>query len=88
MLFAGLVEFAGLASIPALIGFAVIALAVLIREAALPGADDASIYGERTGPLLADRMVDADHRRLCPTRRSRSPAGQPGHRLQCAAPSR
>ena len=42
-----------------MIGFAVIALAVLIREAALPGTDDASIYGERTMPLLADRMVDA-----------------------------
>ena len=59
VLFAGLVQFAGLAAVPAVIGFAVIALAVLIREAALPGADDASIYGERTMPLLADRMVDA-----------------------------
>ena len=59
VLFAGLVQFAGLAAIPAVIGFAVIALAVLIREAALPGADEASIYGERTAPLLADRMVDA-----------------------------
>ena len=59
VLFAGLVQFAGLAPIPAVIGFAVIALAVLIREAALPGTDDASIYGERTGPLIADRMVDA-----------------------------
>ena len=59
VLFAGLVQFAGLAPIPALIGFAVIALAVLIREAATPGADETSIYGERTAPLLADRMVDA-----------------------------
>jgi two-component system phosphate regulon sensor histidine kinase PhoR len=59
VLFAGLVQFAGLAPVPAVIGFAVIALAVLIREAALPGTDDASIYGERTMPLLADRMVDA-----------------------------
>ena len=59
VLFAGLVRFAGLAPIPALIGFAVIALAVLIREAATPGADETSIYGERTAPLLADRMVDA-----------------------------
>jgi two-component system, OmpR family, phosphate regulon sensor histidine kinase PhoR len=59
VLFAGLVQFAGLAPIPALIGFAVIALAVLIREAAAPGVDETSIYGERTAPLLADRMVDA-----------------------------
>jgi len=59
VLFAGLVQFAGLAPIPALIGFTVIALAVLIREAATPGADETSIYGERTAPLLADRMVDA-----------------------------
>jgi two-component system, OmpR family, phosphate regulon sensor histidine kinase PhoR len=59
VLFAGLVQFAGLAPIPALIGFAVIALAVLIREAAMPGADETSIYGDRTAPLLADRMVDA-----------------------------
>jgi two-component system phosphate regulon sensor histidine kinase PhoR len=59
VLVAGLVQFAGLAPIPALIGFAVIALAVLIREAAMPGADETSIYGERTAPLLADRMVDA-----------------------------
>src|SRR5262249_26527621 len=59
VLFVGLVEFAGLAPIPAAIGFAVIALAVLIREAATPGVDEALIYGERTTPLLADRMVDA-----------------------------
>jgi hypothetical protein len=59
ILFAGLFQFAGLAPIPALIGFAVIALAVLIREAAMPGVDENSIYGERTAPLLADRMVDA-----------------------------
>jgi two-component system phosphate regulon sensor histidine kinase PhoR len=59
VLFAGLVQFAGLAPIPALTGFAVIALAVLVREAAMPGVDETSIYGERTMPLLADRMVDA-----------------------------
>ena len=59
VLFAGLFQFAGLEPIPALIGFAVIALAVLIREAALPGSDDAALYGDRTKPLLADRMVDA-----------------------------
>ena len=59
VLFAGLVQFAGLAPIPALIGFAVIALAVVIREAAMLGADETSIYGERTAPPLADRMVDA-----------------------------
>jgi two-component system, OmpR family, phosphate regulon sensor histidine kinase PhoR len=59
VLFVGLVQFAGLAAVPAVIGFAVIALAVLIREAALPGTDDASMYGERTMPLLADRMVNA-----------------------------
>ncbi len=59
VLFAGLFQFAGLALIPALIGFAVIALAVLIREAALPGADEVTLYGERGKPLMADRMVDA-----------------------------
>jgi two-component system phosphate regulon sensor histidine kinase PhoR len=59
VLFAGLFQFAGLAPVPALIGFAVIALAVLIREAALPGGDEAALYGDRAKPLLADRMVDA-----------------------------
>src|ERR1700722_16587212 len=58
-IFAALVQFVGLAVTPALIGFAVIALAVLVREAALPGADEAALYGKSAMPAIADRLVEA-----------------------------
>jgi len=44
---------------PALIGFAAVALAVLIREAAVPGAVGASRHGGRAIPAIADRAVEA-----------------------------
>jgi len=59
VIFAGLVEFAGLAVVPALIGFAAVALAVLVREATIPGADSGSLYGTNAMPAVADRMVEA-----------------------------
>jgi two-component system, OmpR family, phosphate regulon sensor histidine kinase PhoR len=45
--------------LPALIGFVAIALAVLVREAALPGVGAASLYGGSTAPAIADRVVEA-----------------------------
>src|ERR1700693_1590977 len=57
--FALLVQCAGVAAMPALIGLAAIALAVLVREAALPGADGTSLYGDSTVPAVADRAVEA-----------------------------
>src|SRR6202023_1187203 len=59
IIFAALVQFAGLPLTPALIGFAAIALAVLVREAALPGADEAALYGKSAMPAIADRLVEA-----------------------------
>src|ERR1700730_413099 len=59
IVFALLVQFAGLAAMPALIGLAAIALAVLVQEAALPGADGNSLYGDSTVPAVADRAVEA-----------------------------
>ncbi len=59
VVFAGLVQFAGLAVIPAVIGFVAIALAALVREAAVPGADDATLFGRKAMPAIADRLVEA-----------------------------
>src|SRR5579872_7386645 len=59
IIFAVLVQFVGLPVMPALIGFAAIALAVLIREAALPGVDEASLYAKSVMPAVADRVVEA-----------------------------
>jgi two-component system phosphate regulon sensor histidine kinase PhoR len=59
LIFAALVQFAGLPVIPALIGFAAIALAVLVREAASPGADEAALYDRSAMPAIADRLVEA-----------------------------
>ena len=59
IIFAALVQFAGLPLTPAAIGFAAIALAVLVREAALPGIDDATLYGKSVMPGVADRVVEA-----------------------------
>jgi two-component system phosphate regulon sensor histidine kinase PhoR len=57
VMFAALVQFAGLSVLPALIGYAVIALAVLV--AVLPGPDAASLYGGSVTPAVAERAVEA-----------------------------
>jgi two-component system, OmpR family, phosphate regulon sensor histidine kinase PhoR len=57
--FAVLVQVAGLAVAPALIGFAVVAIAVLIREASLSGSRDAAPPVDRLMPTLVDRTVEA-----------------------------
>ena len=59
VVFALLVQFAGLAAMPAAIGFAAIALAVLTREATRPGAGEASLYGRDMKPAIGDRAVEA-----------------------------
>jgi two-component system phosphate regulon sensor histidine kinase PhoR len=59
VVFALLVHFASLAAMPAAIGFAAIALAVLTREATRPGPDGASLYGRDTRPAIGDRAVEA-----------------------------
>jgi len=58
-IFTALVQFAGLGVVPAVIGFTAIALAVIVRETALPGADGAALYGGSSVPAVADRVVDA-----------------------------
>jgi two-component system, OmpR family, phosphate regulon sensor histidine kinase PhoR len=57
--FAALVHVAGLAVMPALIGFAAIALAMLIRGSTMPGVDEAPPHGKRSIPAVADRTVEA-----------------------------
>jgi two-component system phosphate regulon sensor histidine kinase PhoR len=56
VMFAALVQFAGLSVLPALIGYAVIALAVLV--AMLPGPDAAS-HTRSVTPAVAERAADA-----------------------------
>ena len=58
-IFAALVQVAGLAVKPALIGFAAMAVAALIREVSLPGSGTATLYGNRSTPAVADRAVEA-----------------------------
>jgi two-component system, OmpR family, phosphate regulon sensor histidine kinase PhoR len=59
VIFALLVQFAGLSPLPALIGFAVMACALLVREGALRGAEGDALYGNSSGPAVADRLVEA-----------------------------
>jgi two-component system phosphate regulon sensor histidine kinase PhoR len=59
LVFAALVQVADLAVMSALMGFVAIALAVLMREAAVPGPDEAPPYGKRATPAIADRVVEA-----------------------------
>ncbi len=59
LVFAALVQVAGLAVVPALIGFAAVALAVLIREGSLPGSSDVAPHAERLTPAVVDRTVEA-----------------------------
>jgi two-component system, OmpR family, phosphate regulon sensor histidine kinase PhoR len=57
--FAALVQVAGLAVVPALTGFAAVAIAVLIREASLSGGGDVAPSVDRLMPNLVDRTVEA-----------------------------
>ena len=59
VVFALLVQFAGLATMPAALGFAAIALAVLTREATRPLAGEAALYGRDKRPAIGDRAVEA-----------------------------
>lgn len=59
VVFIALVQVAGLAVMPALIGFTAVALAVLIREASVPGDSDAVPHGNRSPSAIADRAVEA-----------------------------
>jgi len=45
--------------VPALIGFAAVTLAVLMREASLPGSGEAAPQAERLAPAIVDRAVEA-----------------------------
>ena len=44
---------------PALIGFAAVTLAVLMREASFPGSGEAAPQAERLAPAIVDRAVEA-----------------------------
>ncbi len=59
LVFAALFQVAGLAAVPALIGFAVIAVAVLVREANPSGGGDVAPPGDRPTPAVVDRTVEA-----------------------------
>jgi two-component system, OmpR family, phosphate regulon sensor histidine kinase PhoR len=59
LVFAALVQVAGLGVAPALIGFFAVALAVLIREASLPGRTGAVPHADRLMPAIVDRAVEA-----------------------------
>ncbi len=59
LIFAALVQFAGLAMMPAALGFTAIAIAIIVRETAMPSVDEASFYGKNTIPAIADRVVEA-----------------------------
>ncbi|MBO0752395.1 MAG: PAS domain-containing protein, partial [Bradyrhizobiaceae bacterium] len=57
--FAALYGVAALAAVPALAGFAVVAAAVLLREARLTAAGEAPPRADRVMPALVDRTVEA-----------------------------
>src|SRR5262252_2335429 len=59
VLFIALFQVAGLGAVPALIGFVVVACAVLIREANLPGTSEAARNADRLMPAIVDRAVEA-----------------------------
>src|SRR5262249_47617296 len=59
LVFTALVQVAGLGVAPALIGFFAVALAVLIREASLPGGTGAVPHADRLMPAIVDRAVEA-----------------------------
>src|SRR5215467_14855926 len=59
VLFIALFQVAGLGAVPALIGFVVVACAVLIREANLPGTSEAAQNADRLMPAIVARAVEA-----------------------------
>ena len=59
LVFAVLFQVTGLAAMPALIGFAVITVAVLVREANLSGGGDVAPDGDHPMPAVVDRTVEA-----------------------------
>jgi len=59
LVFTALVPVAGLGAVPALIGFAAVAAAVLIREASVPGRGEAAPHADRLMPAIVDRAVEA-----------------------------
>jgi two-component system phosphate regulon sensor histidine kinase PhoR len=59
VVFTVLVPVASLGAVPALIGFAVVAVAVLIREASFPGSAEAVPHADRVMPAIVDRAVEA-----------------------------
>jgi two-component system, OmpR family, phosphate regulon sensor histidine kinase PhoR len=59
LVFTALVSVAGLGAVAALIGFAVVAVAVLIREASFPGRGEAAPHADRLMPAIVDRAVEA-----------------------------
>jgi two-component system phosphate regulon sensor histidine kinase PhoR len=59
LVFAALFQVAGLAAAPALIGFATVAIAVLIREASLSGGGEPTRQADRLMPAIVDRTVEA-----------------------------
>ncbi len=59
IIFIVLQQFGGLGIVPAIIGFAVIALSVLVRAAVVPGVDETLNFGRSARPGIADRWVEA-----------------------------
>jgi two-component system, OmpR family, phosphate regulon sensor histidine kinase PhoR len=59
LVFAALFLIAGLAAAPALIGFAAVTAAALIREASLTGSGEATPHSDRLMPTIVDRTVEA-----------------------------
>src|SRR5882672_5444945 len=59
LVFTALVQVAGLGAVPALIGFAAVAFAVLVREASFPGSAEAAPHADRLMPAIVDRAVEA-----------------------------
>jgi two-component system, OmpR family, phosphate regulon sensor histidine kinase PhoR len=59
LVFAALFFIAGLAAAPAMIGFAAVAAAVLIREASVTASEAAMPHADRLMPAIVDRTVEA-----------------------------
>ncbi len=59
LVFASLFQLAGLAPVPALIGFALVTIAVLVREASRSGSGDTAPHGDRLMPAIVDHTVEA-----------------------------
>jgi two-component system phosphate regulon sensor histidine kinase PhoR len=59
LVFTALAQVAGLGAVPALIGFAAVAFAVLVREARFSGGAEAAPHADRLMPAIVDRAVEA-----------------------------